>query len=571
MTWLGCCLISPSLLGAEEKPPAFPSHLTLANCIAIAQQNQPTIQAVQAGVGIATEQQKIARSYLLPQMDLTTRLTQLNRGRSVDSPNPVATGPLAEVFSDGAAFFSLARQLGLPAANAALANPNVPPFSTAKQVALGSLSPTFRTELIGERFVTNDVVVTQPLYTGGKIRFRNQQAQLGIRASAADLARARQQTSFEVTRAYLSILLAQALVQVAQDTAGHFRAVERLTKAALEDKENKEVTPADLYRIRSLQLLAESQVVRGRQGVELAYAALHAAMGVEPEVPLQIADDRMDFQPLALALPTLLQRAYSQRPELAKADLGVRNAALEQKLAAAQFCPDVALFGSFSSVNDDRSYLNPNHPVEWAAGIAVRYPLLTGGRRFAERRKADHQYLQAVEVVRSVRQLIGLEVEQAFLENREMAERLALAEKAEAAAKATVKSYEDQYAEDRIPSKDLPRYFENLETAQLLLSAARLSYHEHLFAYNLTLAKILLVTASDEIQTLVAVEKPDPGPGLGARDHGGTGWGSEEVSQAAQGPHFCQPSARVQPFAGENGDPAHNRNPVRANRISNGS
>jgi outer membrane protein TolC len=556
----------PGLVSAVEKPSAFTSQLTLADCIAIAQQNQPAIQAVQAGVGIATEQQMIARSYLLPQMDLTTRLTQLNRGRSVDSPNTLATGPLADVFSDGAAFFTLARQLGLPAASAALSNPNVPPFSTAKQAALGSLAPTFRTELIGERFVTNDVVVTQPLYTGGKIRFRNQQAKLGIRASATDLARARQQTSFEVTRAYLSILLARALFQVAQDTAGHFRAVERLTRAVLEDKENTAVTPADLYRVRSLQLLAESQVVRGRQAGELAYAALHAAMGVEPEVPLRIADDQMDYQPLALALPALLERAYSQRPELAKADLGVRNAALEQKLAAAQFCPDVALFGSFSSINDDRSYLNPNHPVEWAAGIAVRYPLLTGGRRFAERRKADHQYLLAVEVVRSVRQSIALEVEQAFLENREMAERLALAEKAQAAAQATVKSYQEQYAEDRIPFKELPKYFENLETAQLLLSAARLSYHEQLFAYNLTLAKILLVTASNELQTLVAVDRVDPGPG--ARDTGGTGRAPEEVSQAARDPHLCQSPAGVQPFAGEDGDPAHDRNRVRENRLS---
>src|SRR5262249_31751495 len=124
------------------------------------------------------------------------------------------------------------------------------------------------------------------------------------------------------------------------------------------DENDEFVTPADLYRIRSLRLAAESQKVKFQSAVDLAYAALHTAMGIDPLAPLAIAGEGLEFQPVRLELPALLALANARRPELVLAGLGVRNAELEKKLAAAQFRPDVALFGKFSSIHDDRSYPN---------------------------------------------------------------------------------------------------------------------------------------------------------------------------------------------------------------------
>jgi outer membrane protein TolC len=543
---LGAAL--PARVGAGTGlPPKGP--LTLAECIAIAQQNQPAIAVLEAEVGVAAETQKIASSYFFPEANVVTRLTQLNRGRSVDSPNPVA-GPVGDVLASGAAFFNVAQAAGFANAQAAFLNPAASPFgplfNAARAAALAQLPPTFRTELLGERFITNDVLVTQPLYTGGKIRYRNQQAKLGIDAAGCGVDKARQQTTYEVSRAYYSILLGRELVRVAAEAAGQFRAIERLADSAIREHD-RYVTPADLHRVRTLRELAEGQKVRFEYGIELAYAGLRAAMGLEPLCPLVIAEDRLPYQRTAFDLCALLDTAYRRRPELALAQISLRVAELDQKLASAQFHPDVGAFGRFSSINDDRSYLNPNHPVEWAAGLQASMPLFAGGRRFAEHRKADHQYTRALEVLRVVKQTVGLEVEKAYLENREMAQRLALADRAVRDARKTIKAYEDLYAlPGWIQDKDLPKHFEDRQTAWILLSGALAEYYQNVFAYDLSVAKILLVTASDEPAAL----KPGGGPagplGPSFREPGPAGPGRQTAPQAGDTLPLLQPAGRHQ-------------------------
>jgi outer membrane protein TolC len=132
------------------------------------------------------------------------------------------------------------------------------------------------------------------------------------------------------------------------------------------------------------------------------------------------------------------------------------NAELEKKLATAQFCPDVALFGSFITIHDDASYLNPTNPNIFAGGIQASVPLYAGGRRVHERRKADWQYIQASQIVRLLEQSITLEVRQAYLEFQEMAERIPLAAAAVRDAKATLDTYDALFATGSVETKDYP-------------------------------------------------------------------------------------------------------------------
>src|SRR5262249_5084227 len=149
------------------------------------------------------------------------------------------------------------RQFGPAAANLALANPNLPPFTTVRQAVLASQSSSLPVGLLGDTFVTNELLLTQPLYTGGKIRYRNEQAKLGIQAADSDLTKTRQLTIFEVSQAYFAMQLFNELIQVAETTAGSFRAIERLAQNSLEQN-IESVTSADPKRARSLRLLAES-------------------------------------------------------------------------------------------------------------------------------------------------------------------------------------------------------------------------------------------------------------------------------------------------------------------------
>jgi outer membrane protein TolC len=221
-------------------------------------------------------------------------------------------------------------------------------------------------------------------------------------------------------------------------------------------------------------------------------------MGLDLVTPLVIADDQLEYQRVGVELPVILEQALARRPEMVKANLGVKNATLQEKLAAAQFHANVGLFGCLSTITGSRTFPNPNETAFWAAGVSAEVPLFEGGRRLAERRRARQLELQAREALELVRSYITLEVQQVHLEYQEMTERLSLDEAAVRDGKGALKSYHDQFVGNLIADKDLPKYFENLVTARLLLSTSQARYNQHVYAYNLALAKVRLVTGADE-------------------------------------------------------------------------
>jgi hypothetical protein len=94
---LTCLLLSPGVALPAE-PVAERGKLTLDECIRTALKNQPALQARQAGVGVAAEQQKVARSYFFPQAGVATTFTQLDRHVFVVASG--LTGPSADLFTD---------------------------------------------------------------------------------------------------------------------------------------------------------------------------------------------------------------------------------------------------------------------------------------------------------------------------------------------------------------------------------------------------------------------------------------------------------------------------------------
>lgn len=487
---VGVLLAAGMARGADPAPEQ--RKLTLDECVRTALDNQPAIQARQYEVGVALAQQKIARSYLLPQAGVTSRFTQMDRHLFVSQPG--LSGSSLDVFTDAAAFFNIARQAGPAAANAALANPNQPPFSTAKQAALAGAPTNFQTDLLGERFLTTEVLVTQPLYTGGKLRYRNEQAKLGIEAAEQDVAMTKDEIVFQVTRAYYGVLLARELERVAEEARGQFQATENLAQSLLKTG-NEYITTADLRRATAGRLLAENQKLQTRRAAEQALAGLRAAMGLRQVMPLEVADARLVYAAAALDRDALLALALARRPEMAKAQLAVQAAELERKVAKAQFHPDVGAFARMTTIQQNRDYPNPTVPTQFAAGIEASLPLVAGGRRVAERHKAD-ALIEAASAARDVvRNQIELEVVQAYLEWEEMAERLPLAKRVVDNLEAAMKALRDELALG-LEDKDYPRHFDNRLSTRLLLSQAEAAYYQQVLAYNLALAKVRLATGA---------------------------------------------------------------------------
>jgi outer membrane protein TolC len=348
------------------------------------------------------------------------------------------------------------------------------------------------------------------LWTGGKIKYRHQQAGLGVDAAGARVAKSQQETVFHVTRAYLGVQLANELVVVADDMIGRLRAMEALVQGLL-DGGDEHVSVVDLHRVRAVRATAEGQRIAAEQGREIAYQGLRQAMGLEDLAEFKVADPRLSFWQQEVNPWVILDEAMIRRPELARARVGVQIAQLERKLATANFMPDLVAFGRFDTINDDGGFANPNDRERWASGVTFSVPLFEGGRRSAQRRKAGFEIAEAEKRRQWVRNLIVLDVQKTYLEYVEMAQRLPTSRRAMNEWAAVIQGYRNQFFGDQIREDDMPDYFKDLVEARVLHALTQAHYHRTLFKHNVALAKIRLVSASDVYQNAIDASRPaDP-------------------------------------------------------------
>jgi|GEM_PF-3994713 len=474
--------------GRSRLPEVSLVDLTLQQCIGIALREQPAIRAQAAGVGVAVAQQDVARSHYYPNIAVGLNYTLLDDPVTVDVPNPV-TGEFADVVSDAAAFFGIARQAGTGAALAALQNADLPPFSTIKQDVLGQIPSTSQLGLLGRNSLLARVTLAQPLWTGGKIKYRNQQADLGVHVAEIDLTKSHQQTVFEVTEAYLGVQLAVSQAQVLGAGIEHVRTIASVISALI-DEGDASVTTTDLHRTRTAVRMLELEHTRVRHAEEIARSALTRAMGVDESFRVRTTALPNEVASVDIDLSQLVWTGLKNRPELAKATVGVRFAELERSLAKAEFAPDVALLGQFATIQDDGGFLNPNDQQreQWAVGLSVGMPIFAGGRRRAGVRHAEHQEAQARYTLRQLRQYVELQIHKAYYEFQDAAERVRIANEARKGAELTVEGYRQQFFGDQITDADMPEYFEDLVETRVLQAQTSAQYNQALYDYHLAIA-----------------------------------------------------------------------------------
>lgn len=470
------------------------SDYSLDDCVGIALTNHPLIGAAVATRDATGENIGIARAAFRPKIGFEARYSAIDEPRSANLDEAFA-GDVADVFSDAAAFFQIARQTNSATAAAALDNPNLPPFSLAKQAALNSIS-NIEVHLLGESFLTTQLLLVQPLWTGGKISNRFEQAELSVAAADQDVIRTKQQLAFNVSRAYFAVLLSQELLRVTEDAAGHARAVERLANAMSEEGV-AEVSTADVLRARAFRQFFEEQRVGMRRGVQRAYTRLKLAIGFDQIHEVQIADRSLPLSRRSLTYMDLHDLALSRRPELAQTDIATRATYLEQRIAKAAYLPDVALFGGLTTIHDDQDFPNPNDSEEWMIGVTAQVPVYQGGQRAAQVRKAEWSHARAHHLREQALLMVGQEVRDAFLEYQEMGERIEAAKQSVASARQALKAFDNMFVGDQLTDEQMPKYFENSLSTRFLLVNSQVKYNQAVFGYNLALARLRFVTASE--------------------------------------------------------------------------
>ncbi len=308
LVFLSVVATAAPVLARTTEPPAA-KVLTLDEAVALAIRNSPEIKAEQFAVLIRQSQRAQADAARFAQLDVTIvgGPSSRARGNQFDSPDSKNAAAVSGAF--GLATFS----------------------------------------------------IVQPLYAFGKINNLRTAASHGLAVEEARVHQKATEVAMLVREAYYGYLLAASLenlaLEIGVQLGGTMKKVQRQLDAEVPGVDN-----VDLLKLRTFQGQLEKQLNDIRQGKGLALAGLRTLTGLEPSLPIQLADTRL--QPLERQAPTLdesLSDAQRLRPEFVQAREGIQ--AFERLLAAAEadYYPVlfVGLFGSLAEATNRSRLSNP--------------------------------------------------------------------------------------------------------------------------------------------------------------------------------------------------------------------
>jgi TolC family type I secretion outer membrane protein len=282
-----------------------------------------------------------------------------------------------------------------------------------------------------------------------------------------------------VKQAYYGVLQANALLAVNEETVKDREVTLRQTQAFYDvgTKPKSDVTQAEanLY-------LAQANLIAARNAVEVAWATLRNAMGVDVYAKQPLAE-QLAVTPVSITLDEAKQAAFSARPELLQ--FGALLKAQDELIAVARrnHLPDLLLNSSYGRQSSDLgANLFPLHPT-WEVQLSFNIPIFNGFQTTYQVQQAMYNYYSIKEQQRVQTQQVALQVEQNYLNLITARDLVRANEAAVKAAKANLDLREGRYQVGYAAIVEVT-------DAQTTYTTAQTNYVNSQIAYKLAAAQL---------------------------------------------------------------------------------
>ncbi len=270
------------LLGAAGVRAAEAPLLTLPQLIDLALKFSPEVKASQSAVDYAKARKDEAHGYLYPQVDAT----------AIGSVVPNSDAP----------FF--------------------------KRVGAGNHPVLFFPDAADQLHGVNvfgrlDVTVVQPLYTFGKIKFRERAADSYVKVKEAGVDSKRGEIIARLSEAYYGKILADQGKDAVKEARTYIRDIKDRIQRLLSVGSGT-VKETDRYRIAAYEGGVEKFAAEAEEGSKLAYQALKGMVGYGPGQDFQIPAELPAPEPLRQDLDYYVRQALELRPEFTQLKEGLR-------------------------------------------------------------------------------------------------------------------------------------------------------------------------------------------------------------------------------------------------------
>lgn len=323
-----------------------------------------------------------------------------------------------------------------------------------------------------------------PLYLGGRIESQVRLAEITGKMMEDLLRAGRDETVFNVTSVYYSILRFQ------KDREAARKSVERLKESEKNlDAQVKAGTAveADLLKVRARLRAVEQDVIRAENAVKVSYGMLNVLLGNEDVTRTLKLVDALGFFKQDFDMENSMREALLRRPELLAKEKAVKVQAERVEIARAAGRPQIGLFARYDYYGAEESDLFD----QVSGGIELRLPLLDGGvirSRVSEERSRQ---AEAQAQVDEFRLSVLHQVQTAYLAITE-------AEKRVVAAQAGLDAAREVLRVEEAKVKEGKGIVENLLDAQAAHLQAEFNYISAVADYNVAVAAFKRAVGSQE-------------------------------------------------------------------------
>lgn len=215
------------------------------------------------------------------------------------------------------------------------------------------------------------VMITQPIFNGGKEYIGRTQAKLARDASLQDRERVRQETIYNVIKSYYGLLLAREYYKVAAKSLETSEANVKLAEARYKAGA---VLQSDLLRAKVQLAEVKEMLTRSESGIKLAAAGLNFAMGIAQGADYEITGT-LDAQEFSADVNAVIAEAEAKRPDLLALGLNRRNAEKSVSKARTDYLPSLNFMGQ-ADWNSDR--LAGDSGRSWAVMAVLQWNIFDG-------------------------------------------------------------------------------------------------------------------------------------------------------------------------------------------------
>lgn len=338
--------------------------------------------------------------------------------------------------------------------------------------------PQSKINLIGQgnTDTLGELSVSKSLFSWGKWDARNTAARYGVSMAEAQQERTYQDVTLGIARAYVNLWLREQIARANQETLTQADAHLKLTTDL---EAHGKVAKVEVMRAQVNAATARDAQRRAARERDSARMRLNQAMGREPQLPIQVTD----------ALPALITPAspasapWTQHPDWQRQNLSVDQSRALVKAAEAEKYPELFVQGAYTGegVHDLTTWTN------WNVGLALRLPILDGGRRHAAVDQAKASQAAAAAQLEATRQRLATEIADAQTTLADAEERLKDLASTTALAEQTLSISEERF---RVGAGTALEVFD-AQTALLQVKVAVSQATADVFQANVQLASAL--------------------------------------------------------------------------------